>query len=241
MIHTTLGLYHFEESEGEGITGKINNNIYKIGSNKFVCNDSSFTKNETSSFISIDNKYIGKFIFESEFRPGIHSALSELSHKYIIHILSGDKDKDKKTIELSAPEITHLHFNQSPQDKLKYIRQLEENGRKCIMIGDGLNDAGALEKANCGVAISEDASRFTPSSDAILDAKELVNLPAILKISNYASTILIVCYLFSLVYNIIGLSFALSGFLTPLIAAILMPISSISIVLISTIMARSKS
>lgn len=237
---TLLELDLFEEFEGEGIQGLINNRKYKIGSNKFVCNDSTFIKNETSSYVSIDNKLKGKFVFESEFRPGVFSTLIELNKSYSIHVLSGDKDKDKKYIELNAPSIDNLHFNQSPQDKLKYIQKLEENGRKCIMVGDGLNDAGALEKANCGIAISEDAFRFTPSSDAILDAGELINLPDLLRTSNFASTILKVCYIFSLFYNVIGLFFALSGYLTPLIAAILMPISSISIVLISTFMARLK-
>ena len=109
------------------------------------------------------------------------------------------------------------------------------------MIGDGLNDSGALEMANCGIAISEDAFRFTPSSDAILDANELIHLPELLSTSRFATTILKTCYIFSVIYNIIGLSFALSGLLTPLIAAILMPISSISVVLISTLMARAKS
>jgi len=239
-IQTRFDLDQFKEIEGSGIEGIINNCLYKIGSNKFICNDDSYIKNETSSFISIDGKLIGKFIFESEFREGIFPALTELSRKYTLHILSGDKDKDKTTIEQNASIIHHIHFNQSPQDKHKYIQNLENSGRNCIMIGDGLNDAGALEKANCGIAISEDAFRFTPSSDAILDANALNDLPSILNTSKFAGIILTVCYLFSILYNVIGLSFALTGFLTPLVAALLMPISSITIVLISTFMAQTK-
>lgn len=238
--HTNLELSQFEEIKGKGIRGIINGKVYQIGSYKFICDDDSYVKNETSSFISIDNQLIGKFIFESEFRTGIFTMLIELSKKYTIHILSGDKDKDKKTIEQNVPTIRELHFNQTPQDKLTYIQHLEETGHKCIMVGDGLNDSGALEKANCGVAISEDAFRFTPSSDAILDAGSLNTLNEILKTSKFAKTILFVCYIFSIIYNTIGLSYALSGMLTPLIAAILMPISSISIVIISTLMSQTK-
>ena len=147
-------------------------------------------------------------------------------------------DRDKLFLQNNAPRIKELHFEQSPQDKLNYIQQLQRTSKKCLMIGDGLNDSGALEKANCGIAISEDAFRFTPSSDAILDASKLVDLPSLLSNSKYAITVLKTCFAFSIIYNIIGLSFAISGLLTPLIAAILMPISSISIVLISTLMVR---
>jgi Cu+-exporting ATPase len=108
------------------------------------------------------------------------------------------------------------------------------------MIGDGLNDTGALKDAYASIAISEDIFRFTPGSDAIIDASSLHKLIAFLHISRYSRTILRLCYAFSIIYNVVGLGFALSGELTPLIAAILMPLSSISIVLISTVSALLK-
>jgi len=237
-IHSELELTSFLEKEGEGVQGILNNQLYKIGSKKFIDGDQSQSKNATESYISIDNNPIGKFVFESEFRNGIIQTLNELSINYKIHILSGDMDRDKLFLQNNAPRIKELHFEQSPQDKLNYIQQLQRTSKKCLMIGDGLNDSGALEKANCGIAISEDAFRFTPSSDAILDASKLVDLPSLLSNSKYAITVLKTCFAFSIIYNIIGLSFAISGLLTPLIAAILMPISSISIVLISTLMVR---
>lgn len=240
-LNTDFTLMSFTEKEGEGIEGVVNNKLIKIGSHKFITGQSSSDKNATESYISIENELIGKFIFESEFRTGIIETLNQLSEKYTIHILSGDKDKDKLFLQNNIPNVNEFHFNQSPLEKLNYIKHLEQSTKKCLMIGDGLNDAGALEIANCGVAISEDAFRFTPSSDAILDASELVHLPKILATSKFASTILKTCFVFSFLYNIIGLSFALTGMLTPLIAAILMPLSSISVVLISTLLARTKS
>ena len=139
------------------------------------------------------------------------------------------------------PSISQLHFGQTPEDKKEYIASLQTANRKVLMIGDGLNDAGALKKADVGIAISEDIFRFTPGSDAIIDAGALNKLTNLLATSHFAKTILGICYVFSILYNLIGLSFAISGELTPLIAAILMPISSITIVFISTISALLKS
>lgn len=239
-IQSNKELINFDEIEGKGIIGSIDGNIYKIGSLKFITGENSQMKNETTSYISINDEVWGEFTFESEFRDGIFNLLKNLGEKYNVHILSGDKNKDENYIVEQVPTIKSLHFNQSPIDKLNFVQQLQNDNKKTLMVGDGLNDAGALDKANCGIAISEDAFRFTPSSDAILEASELKNLDQLLSISAFSKTILLTCYIFSLIYNIIGLSFALSGFLTPLVAAILMPISSISVVLISTFLARIK-
>ena len=228
-------LHDFSESSGEGISGKISDQEIKIGASSYVHKDAVKVENETSSHVSINDKYIGRFIFQSEFRFGISDLLNNLNRNYKVHILSGDKDRDKQYLLENNPSLTNIHFNQSPQDKLDYIQKLENNGAHVMMVGDGLNDSGALETATTGIAISEDVFRFTPSSDAIIEASKLVKLITYLNTSKYANTVLQICYAFSIIYNIVGLTFAISGNLTPLIAAILMPLSSISIVLISTL------
>ena len=233
-----LELLHFEELQGKGISGCINNRTVKIGNAAFT-GQIEREKNETSTYISIDGAIFGRFIFTSQLRNGVASLLKSLPH-YRLHLLSGDTEKDKQLFVELFPKNSTLLFEQTPQDKLNFIQQLKAKGNRVLMIGDGLNDAGALGIADVGIAVSEDVFRFTPSSDAIIEASKLGELNRLISISKFAKTILTTCLIFSLAYNVVGLSIAISGNLTPLVAAILMPISSITIVFITTFMMRFK-
>jgi len=129
----------------------------------------------------------------------------------------------------------HLHFDQSPEDKLKFIKSNQKTGKKVLMIGDGLNDAGALRQSDVGIAVTEDISSFSPACDAILDASNLKLLPKFLNYSQSAIKIIYISFVISFLYNLFGLTFAIQGMLSPIIAAILMPLSSISVVLFATL------
>lgn len=228
----------FEEVSGNGIKGAYEEKQIQLGKASFVGAISH--SNETEVHVKIEDDYLGKFRIESAFRTDIFKVLGTLGSEKEIHVLSGDSEKDKTKIASAVPNIKELHFGQTPEDKKEYIHLLQNKGRKVLMIGDGLNDAGALKKADVGIAISEDIFRFTPGSNAIIDADSLAILPQLLNTSKFSRTILGICYVFSILYNIVGLTFAISGELTPLIAAILMPISSITIVFISTVSAYLK-
>jgi Cu+-exporting ATPase len=236
----TYEIEFYEEISGKGIVAHYADIEIRIGS-KSLCGatESELHSDETAVHISINNAYLGKFIFHSEMRQGIEKMIDGLSN-YQLHILSGDNEKDKETLIKFFPKSTQMLFNQSPNSKSTYIENLKEKGKHVLMIGDGLNDAGALGKADVGIAVSEDIFRFTPSSDAILEASTLKILPQFLALSNYAKTVLKTCLSFSISYNLIGLSFAVSGTMTPLIAAILMPISSITVVGLSTFLVLIK-
>jgi Cu+-exporting ATPase len=231
-------LAEFEEFSGNGVSGCINGIQVKIGSPLFT-SLKVIDENESSSFVRLSNGKTGRFIFSSELRVGIEQLVHSLT-TYRLHVLSGDKDKDKALMQRLFPENSLLLFQQTPKDKLDYIESLNKQGKSVLMIGDGLNDSGALGKADVGIAVSEDVFRFTPSSDAIIEASKLAQLDRLLSISNFSKTVLKVCLAFSVSYNIVGLSFAISGNLTPLIAAILMPISSITVVFISTFLVHFK-
>ncbi|MCB0297168.1 MAG: heavy metal translocating P-type ATPase, partial [Calditrichaeota bacterium] len=115
-----------------------------------------------------------------------------------------------------------------------FIRSLQADGRKVLMIGDGLNDAGALRQSDVGISIAEDLNNFFPACDAILQAGQLDRLERFLHFARRGMTIIRINFIISLLYNLIGLSFAVQGTLSPLICAVLMPLSSISVILFST-------
>lgn len=225
---------NFRENIGEGIEGTFNGETLKLGSSKF-CGISETNLNETASYITFSGK-MGRFIFSTSFRPGIEELLTRLN-QFDLHLVSGDNEKDKAKLTTLFPKSSILQFNYSPNDKLEYIQKLQSKGKSVIMIGDGLNDAGALAKADVGIAVSEDIFRFTPSSDAIIKASELKKLDELISTSAFSKTMILACMIFSISYNFVGLTVAISGNLSPLVAAILMPISSITVVFLSTGMA----
>jgi Cu+-exporting ATPase len=132
----------------------------------------------------------------------------------------------------------HLHFNQSPNDKLEYIRKLKNESRHVLMIGDGLNDAGALNESQVGISIADDIYQFSPACDAILEAGRFADLVKFIRFSKTSMIIVKISYLISIIYNIVGLSFAVEGLLSPIIAAILMPLSSVTVVAFVTFSTR---
>ena len=128
-----------------------------------------------------------------------------------------------------------MNFNKSPKDKLEYIRDLKLSGKKVLMIGDGLNDAGALRESDCGISIADDIYHFSPACDAILESGQFNQLPRFLKFSRTSMRIVFISMALSFLYNVVGLSFAITGNLSPVVSAILMPLSSITIVAFVTL------
>ncbi|CAM3505235.1 heavy metal translocating P-type ATPase [Flavobacterium chungbukense] len=230
----------FQEITGKGILAVIEGKEIKIGSGEFVDNivaDGSEIE-KTSLHIKIDNFYFGKFTFQNQYREGLEKLFSTLSREYEIKVLSGDNDGERANLEAILPKDTELIFNQKPEQKLEYIKKLQEKGQNVMMVGDGLNDAGALAQSNVGISISENVNVFSPACDAILDASEFSRLNYFLKLSHKAIFIIKMSFTLSLLYNVVGLAFAVTGNLLPLVAAIIMPLSTITIVSFVTFMSN---
>ncbi|MBU2974404.1 heavy metal translocating P-type ATPase [Zobellia sp. B3R18] len=230
-----ITLDEYEEHIGKGVEGIKDNTHIKAGSATFVGNTETADALTTSVHVSSNDTYKGRYVFHNQYRDGVSEVFQEMSKKFGLAILSGDNEGEKPRLEKLLPKLTPLYFNQKPQHKLEFIKSLQEQGKKVLMVGDGLNDAGALAQAEVGLAISENINVFSPASDGIMDASKFQQLNKYIMASKKAMKIIKLCFLLSLMYNIIGLYFAITGQLEPVIAAILMPLSSISVVAFATV------
>lgn len=222
----------FREIPGKGYEATVRGKNYRIGSAALVGEQPQNL--ETAVYIGNGHQFLGKFIFKNEYRAHLQKMFSDLK-SYAIYLLSGDNPSEQNQLKTLAPKALEMKFNQSPEDKLQFISRLQDSGRKVAMLGDGLNDAGALKQSNVGIAVAEDTNAFTPSSDVIMHGSRVTELSKFLDLSRDAITIVKITFIISFIYNIIGLSFAVTGHLSPLIAAILMPVSSITVVAFTTL------
>lgn len=222
-----LPIENFKETAGKGYEATVRGKVYKIGSAKFTSQEAKSL--ETAVYLERDGEFLGKYIFKNEYRDGLAEMAKELKD-YKIHVLSGDNSSEEQTLKNLIPNITEMRFSQSPEDKLEYIKSLQDQGKKVAMLGDGLNDAGALKQSNIGIAIADDTNSFTPSSDVIMNGGVLTKLHDYFALTKDAMIIVKLTFGISFLYNVVGLTAAVLGEMSPLFAAILMPLSSISVV-----------
>lgn len=234
--HDILTLDEYEEHLGKGLKATANGHTIKVGSADFVKTEDNPTNalTETAVHISANKHYKGKYIFKNTYRTGVKSVFDTLQKHYHLSILSGDNEGEKAYLMEILPPKTEMTFNQKPHHKLEHIAKLQNYGHKVAMVGDGLNDAGALRQSDVGIAVSENVNVFSPACDAILDATKFSELPSYFSATKKAMNVIKASMLLSLLYNVVGLYFAVTGQLAPVVAAIIMPMSSISVVAFTT-------
>jgi Cu+-exporting ATPase len=237
-LNSAEEIENIQERLGAGISGSINGVEWRIGSALFT--DAISVDNHTRVYVNNGSEVLGSYIFSNSYRKGMAELFTQISKTKTIHILSGDNDAELEALKAITPTGTIFNFNQTPEDKLKYIAALQASGEKVMMLGDGLNDAGALQQSQVGISVVDDVYAFSPASDGILSGSKLSALGQYLNFAVYNKRVVKWSYAFSLFYNIIGMVFALSGSLTPLVAAILMPLSSISVVILVTLLTNVK-
>lgn len=231
----------FVEQEGRGIEGWVDEHHVKVGSKKYLFGENypgvsaeSDFRHASKVYVSIDGNCKGFFLIKNEYRKGFGALMKELQKQLKVYVVSGDNDAEKNFLKQHIPE-SNLVFHQQPGDKLNFIKHLQDSKENVMMVGDGLNDAGALKQANTGIAISDDINNFSPACDGIIDSAQFTNIGQVIEASKRSIQVIKMSFLISLLYNVIGIYLAVQGTMSPVIAAVLMPVSSVTIILFTTL------
>ncbi|MBT5058941.1 MAG: HAD-IC family P-type ATPase [Gemmatimonadetes bacterium] len=252
---TSPEVAEYLEAPGLGISGRIDKTSWCVGSRQWLIQNGvplerivAGTGSEqlhaddqdptgATVHIAANSIHLGMYRLGHAYRGGLSQLMAQLRRRYQLMLLSGDNDRERQRLLPLMGDSTQMHFSQSPEQKLATVQRLEQS-QSVMMVGDGLNDAGALRGSSVGIAVSEQIAAFSPACDGILDADAIHRLPAILHFARLCLGIVIASFILSLAYNIIGLSFAVRGNLSPLLSAVLMPLSSVSVIAFTAIATR---
>ena len=226
-------LSHFEEVQGLGVQAGINGCFWQMGNAAFVLKHTAKTDqtpDRPALYVSKNSKLLGHFELTHPLRKGMASQILGLKEEgFHCSLLSGDSERE--AVKFRPLFKDNMYFNRKPADKLDFIQDKQRGHKPVWMIGDGLNDAGALQQSDLGIAVSEDEQQFSPACQAILRAGMLPKLNRLIRYARQTVKVVHVGLALSLLYNVVGLTFAISGQLSPIVAAILMPLSSVTVVL----------
>ncbi len=228
----------YKEMLGKGIEGLVNGKKLYIGSKRGIDGIGTAGINDSGVHVVIDELYKGYFSVNQEWRDGMQPLIANLAKSNELFVISGDTDKDEAEVRNIFGQRSSLSFNQSPREKLNAIKKLQASGKQVMMLGDGLNDAGALKQANFGVAITDNINNFTPGCDAILKGSSLDLLPKFIQLSKDGLKTVKISFGIATAYNLIGVYYAVQGTLYPLVAAVLMPISTATIISFTSLATR---
>ncbi len=229
---------HFVEVLGRGVFGKVNGMNIRIGAEEYVTNRTSESEQKTSVvFVSIDGKTTGFYTISNKYREGFEEVVNRLKKQFKLYLITGDNNAEEKNLSKYF-DNDKMQFNQKPGDKADFIKVLQNKGETILMTGDGLNDAGALMQSDVALTIADKVYHFSPASDAVLEADKFNQLAKFVKFTKTSLNIVKLSFGISFLYNIVGIAFAITGNLSPIIAAILMPISSVSVVAFATFATR---
>ncbi|MCC6817592.1 MAG: heavy metal translocating P-type ATPase metal-binding domain-containing protein [Bacteroidia bacterium] len=216
---------------GKGLQAKVNGVLIKVGSASFLGLNAASVALSGVMHVEFNGVYRGYFVLIHKIRSETNTLTNELKKDgYDLYLSSGDNELNKDI--LVAP-FTDTLIHQSPEDKVALVKNLKAQGKVVCMTGDGLNDAPALKEADIAISVADDVNSFFPSCDVLLTAPALGQLPDLLRFIKASKWVIIISFAFSLVYNVIGLYFAINAQLSPLMAAILMPSSSFTMLILT--------
>ena len=178
--------YDLKEITAEGIVGKVEGHVVKVGQASFVTEEAVDEVKGSGVYVSIDDQYAGVYSLLDQIRPESKSTIAKLKDFGIKNILmiSGDK---KEATEMVASEvgITKSYPTSLPADKVKIIDGLDKEYHPTVMVGDGVNDAPALALADVGIAMGyKGANAASESADAVILQDDLSKVSTAVKIAH---------------------------------------------------------
>ena len=224
----------FEEEPGSGIYGTCLG--HRVGLQGMPsANQQDGVGSRT--FISFDGEILGYYAVEHQLRPGMADMMLMLRKQYDVSLVTGDSGSISSEIcNLFATK--NINQGAKPLDKVFYVQSLQRNDNNVMMVGDGVNDLAALSTANVSLALSNGSARIVPSCDIAMDAQRVAQLPNLLKYARMTRRVVNAAFWFTMVYNVLGMTLSVQGYLSPVVTAVMMPSSSLIVIAISIIGTR---
>ncbi len=219
-----------KEMPGLGVEGEIEGKRCRLGSADWVgVERSAATSGPTLWFASGDAAPV-QFLFRDQLQSDAGDVFADLrAHGFEMEILSGDASEAVERVAAEI-DISDWHAQVSPQDKVDRLSALTDADKKVLMVGDGLNDAGALAMAHASLAPGGAMDVSQSASDAVY-AGGLSSIVTILKVAKRTKRVMLQNFGLAAAYNMIAVPIAVTGHVTPLIAAIAMSASSLIVTL----------
>jgi len=222
-----LAFSHIEEHPGLGLEAEALGSIYRLGRAGWALGQ----ENETVGTVLVkDGVQLATFCFDDRLRPDARDVVTQLHQRDLrVEILSGDRPE---TVAAIAQQLSVAEYQAAmlPGGKAARLAALAAVGRKVLMVGDGLNDAPALAAAHASMAPASAADIGRSAADFVFLRDSLAAVPLAMDVARQAGKLIRQNFVLSLGYNAIALPFAVAGYITPLIAALVMSSSSIIVV-----------
>lgn len=220
-----------EEVPGAGIEAKLNGAVYRLGKRGWADDSATMVHADgPETCLSIDGKLVETFRFEDSPREDAAEAIAALKKEGLkLGIISGDR---LPAVERLAGYLGVDNYQAEvlPADKSELVQKLSGQGRKVLMVGDGLNDAPALVAAHVSMAPATAADIGRNAADFVFLRESLSAVPLAFAVSTEAGRLIRQNFALSIGYNIIAVPIAIFGYVTPLVAALSMSLSSIVVV-----------
>jgi P-type E1-E2 ATPase len=194
----------------------------------------------TSVLVAIDGKLAGRYLLLDQLRTGVQSLVADLAFQAIdVRLISGD---DQNVVNRVSTEIgvASARGGMTPDEKLSYVRFLQDQGHAVLMVGDGVNDAPALAASSVSCSFTGSSDIALENADLIITGGDISKIAAAYHISRATIAIIKQNLVWAFLYNLIGIPLAMSGHLTPVYAAIAMTASSLLVSLNSLRLMRFK-